>query len=53
MWKQVKCATERDGTWFCDKCETMFHWKTLGWKKDNINRFYCDRCKKRIEEDEE
>ena len=52
MWRKCKCATEWDGAWFCDKCETMFHWKTLGWKKDNINRFYCDKCKESIDKND-
>ena len=52
MWRKCKCATEWEGFWICDKCDNAFYWKILGWQKDNVKRFYCDRCKQKIEEND-
>jgi DNA-directed RNA polymerase subunit M/transcription elongation factor TFIIS len=38
--------------WFCSKCEKMMYWKIKGWNNPSIApyNFYCDDCKKKIEE---
>ena len=52
MWKKVKCCCEWDMAWFCSKCEKMMYWKIKGWNNPDISpyNFYCEDCKKKIEE---
>ena len=53
MWEKRKCCAEWDMAWFCDRCDKMMHWKTKGWfnTADPFNRYYCNECKEKIEQE--
>lgn len=46
--KQV--ATEWDMGWFCDKCDSLNHWKTKAYIVND--KHYCEKCAKEFERKE-
>lgn len=52
MWEKIECCAEWDMAWFCYRCEEMFSWRTKGWHNtaNKPQAFYCDKCKKEMEE---
>lgn len=41
--EKVRISTEWDMCWFCDGCDKMLSWKTMGYRKNGYE--LCEDCK--------
>lgn len=49
-FEKHRAATEWDGVWFCDKCDSMHHYKTKAYNRIGMKEKLCCKCKENLKE---
>ena len=44
LYEKKIVATEWDGGWFCDKCDTLHHWDEEAYVPLGSRLKLCERC---------